>query len=152
LKIAEGYLGKALEKEDLDRHSIRLFYSCFQSINVAVNSEITLSTRACGMMRAFIKSKNNSFYLNSFFRDYGTPNVESLFTVEPFVNQIFGSFENFVKYINSLSESKSKKTFKEYIAIYLDKDKKPFHLERGLHKFNFKTEIVASKDSEQPKS
>lgn len=99
-QLALNYLKQYLiEIPDLNEDGMWLYYTCVEKIDK--NSEVYLMKEASILMKEFITKKNTKYYLDKFIRPYYSPDDGHARTAEPFVSSIFGSFDEFEKFINN---------------------------------------------------
>jgi len=96
-EIVIGYLRNYLDQsDDLDNDGMWLYYSCIDYIDD--DHKIHLLVEASKVMKKFIIDKNANFYLDNFIVKYSEPD-EGLRKGEAFVESIFGSYEEFERFI-----------------------------------------------------
>jgi hypothetical protein len=116
-QLSIKYLQQYLEKiSDLTEHGMWLYYTCIEKIDE--KSKIHLLSDANKLMKDFITKKNSKFYLDNFIRPYFSPDDGHARTVEPFVSSIFGSYDEFEKFINNCENYESIDTIKYFFNIF----------------------------------
>lgn len=116
-KTALKYLQQYLEKmPDLSNHGMWLYYTCVEKIDK--KNKVHLLSDASKLMKDFITKKNPKFYLDNFMRPYFSPDDGHARTAEPFVSSIFGSYDEFEKFINSCDNYESIETIKYFFNIF----------------------------------
>jgi hypothetical protein len=108
LALNEALLEKYIGANPLDDHTMSLFYQCVQKINPQT-FQITLSTRACLLMRQKILADGFNNYIGLFLRPYYTSMSsywlpDAMYHVpEPFYEQIFITSADFMRELSRQS-------------------------------------------------
>ena len=124
LKYLKQYLN---EIPDLNEDAMWLYYTCVEKIDK--NSKIHLMKEASISMKDFITKKNAKYYLDKLIRPYYSPDDGHARTAEPFVSSIFGSYDEFEKFIDENRTYENIEVIKYFFAKFKSQGYQPLRFE-----------------------
>lgn len=123
LTYLESYLDKS---QELDNDGMWLYYTCVD--NIDKDHKVHLLEKASKLMKEFI-IKHPNYYLDTYIRPLYTPDDGHMRTGEPFAKSIFGSYEEFEKFIENNKTHPKYKVIREFFDRYKSNNYQPVYYE-----------------------
>jgi hypothetical protein len=137
------------ESNEVTNESFMLYYN--NQINIdQTDRKITLSQSANTIFRKFVE-KNLDSYVKVLIRPLYTPHDGKTYTLEPFIPQTFGSYDNFESLLKSLPNTHTALEVKTFYNRYKENNFKPIYFERNLIEIYSGTECEFVSSNTYPK-
>jgi hypothetical protein len=122
-----------LSNEVLSNIDFELFYRNYDSINSQTDI-VVLNKAACRLLREkILKNDNNrQFYADSLIRDWGAPNNDGRYVLEPFIEAVWEGYDNFEEFILSLPENINNLELRLFYRNYKENKYRPITFQRQM--------------------
>jgi hypothetical protein len=128
VNIFNNYLLKA---NQVDKKVFELYYNNYHDIDKQTN-KVRLNPKASNVLHKFItKNDHRNSYFNFLPRPQMQPHTEDIYVFEPFIPQVFGSWENFEIFLKGSTDYEHLDELITYFERFKEGDFKTFDLKEG---------------------